>query len=322
MTATPTTAAFYVASPGYLFQTAVSAMQARRWLPASTQVLVFFVSGGTPTADEEFDVFEPVLAAAGVELRPLKPVALRGMAFTYSRFFAESEIDAGVKNLLYLDGDTQVLGSVAPLVDHDPGRDVLAAPDPMAAMRRAGGRLAAKADQFFDASGVSPEHRDSYINAGVLFAARETFVEIGEWSQRTVADAGRDFPFRDQDAVNIGFQSRIRPVSAVWNFPGFMYGTPSWVAAQPRIVHYMANPRPWFGVYRPFGAGPHAPYRGLAETHPELAPYWIRPTGRRLLKSRAVELYKVLLEAPMWRSSAMTAGMAALEARIDEGTGR
>lgn len=316
---TVSTAAFYVASPGYLFQTAVSALQARTHLPASAQVIVFFISGGTPVERDELDAFGTVLATAGVELRELPPTVLRGMAFTYSRFFVVADIDPGVRNLVYLDGDTQILGPLEPLVSEDPGREILAAPDPMVAVRRAGGRLAAKVDGIFDTSQLPAGHRDSYVNAGVMLAARETFTELGEWSQRAVADAGHDFPFRDQDAVNLGFRTRIRQISTAWNFPGFMYGTPAWRSTRPRIVHYMSNPRPWFGVYRPFGTEPFTPYRDLAAAHPGLARYWQRPKGRQAVKSRAVEAYKQVVEAPYWRSPKMTSAMESLEVRAGVG---
>jgi Glycosyl transferase family 8 len=293
----------YTATPGYLFQTLLSAVQARRNVAEDTDVhLLALVQRGE--AERELEVMASVATAHGITFHRVPREILSGLHPTFARLFLDEALPEGIGKVLYLDGDTQVRGSLAPLLDRPLDRGRLAAVrDPMTVIRPSHRRLRRRIDRAWDAADLSAGMRSRYVNAGVLVFHLADLAGFRERVLSQYAERGSSFPYRDQDAINSTLSDLIDHLEVEWNYPGFLLGV-DWAARDnARIVHFMSDPRPWDGSYLPWRRDGHRPYEDLVRQHPELSPYWRRPRGARALRNHAQQIYKAFTEGRHWRSA-------------------
>lgn len=302
----------YTATPGYLFQTVFSAIQARAWTSETVRIYVCFL--GDERCEEQRQ-FQRICDRNGIDLLSAPVGVLDGIHPLYARLFLDRLLPTDVEEVLYLDGDTQVVGGLDALVHARPLKDgVLAVRDPMVFIRRVSTRFRQKIDSWWDDAGVPAELRDGYVNSGVLRLARET---IGPLRAGVLALAGRldTFRFPDQDAINLTLHRRAEPVSMSWNFPGFLLDTQLVELAPPRILHFMSDPRPWNAPLRPWGRTFYDPYRQFAQDNPEIAGFWNRIAGQRKCKYVLQQQYKNWTERRLWQSAEAARAVRDLERR-------
>lgn len=302
----------YTATPGYLFSTVLSAMQARTHTDVATVSVVVCLI--TDTASEEQDVFAAICEENGIDLVVVPTSTLRGLHPTYARLFLDAMLPAEVEEILYLDGDTQVLGDLGPLVmATPPDEGVLAVRDPMVVLRQVTPGLRRQIDGWWDSSDIPEPLRANYVNAGIMRISRELVPLLRDGVLDLIEVQGRRLHFKDQDAINLVLGPRIRPVSLAWNFPGFLLGSPLASAVTPRIIHFMSDPRPWDGPFPPWGPRYHEPYLELVRRHPETAQYRTRLHGRRRVKYQLQQRYKGATEGRLWKRSSALDAVVALE---------
>ena len=302
-----TAAICYTATDGYLFQTVVSALQARR----ASGAPVFVCHIGAATSRER-QVFSEVCEDNGVTLLDLPADALEGFPTMYSRFWFHRVLPAEVGELVYLDGDTQVVGDLSPLVQEPGAGRVLAAPDPMVVIREAHARLGKRIDGWWDESHVPAATRARYLNAGVLKMSRQTLLEV---SHRLLASgrASTGLRFQDQDWLNLECADLVAPMSVRWNFPGFFLDTAAERATDVRVVHFMSSPRPWNAPLPAWGREFYEAYEEFVGRYPATRPYWNRLTPRDRVKYTLLQAYKRVDERPRYSSPAALRALAALE---------
>ena len=303
----------YTTDEGYLLPTLLSASQARDALPrdvADVLVLCFGTASAATSAAAEF------CAEAGLEFYLVPSAALDGNPMICARFFLSQFVPAKYREILYLDGDTQVDGSLAPLLSHPvaPGR-ILAVPDPMAVMiGSADGPWPARR-AYFRSIGLSDPQQGAYFNSGVMRFRAADWEAVSRECLALCRREGARFKFRDQDALNLVVGLRGVPVSFRWNFPLFFLNFGAEAAIRPRIYHFMSNPRPWHGAFAPWGGAWHTPYKALAAARPELA-RTLKPMrglqyGRYVVQQRV----KRFRESRTWGTPAVRARIDAMEAR-------
>jgi lipopolysaccharide biosynthesis glycosyltransferase len=303
----------YAATEGYLFHTVVSALQARAHTDDAVGVYVVCLSRG---GSREEETFRRVCAEHGVELISAPIHRLNGLHPTYSRLLLDEFLPEQVEEVLYLDGDTQVVQDINPLVRAStPVGGVLAAVDPMVFIRRSHKALKNRIDGWWDSSDLSAETRQRYVNAGVLRVSRRDLAGLREQIFRDYGDRLRDFHFLDQDAINLACGDRIDTISMSWNFPGFLLDTQMVEITPPRIVHFMSNPRPWHAPLSPWGHDYYRPYSDLVREHPDLEEYWVRLAGRRKIRYALQQRYKQWTERPNWQSPEAAESVSELERR-------
>lgn len=280
----------YIATDGYLFQTVVSALQARRHTRAPVHVCHL---GGPSSA--EVDLFGAVCEENGVVFSSTSRDLIEGQHPVFSRFYVDQLLPSTIDHALYMDGDTQVVGDLNPLIElESPGR-ILAARDPMVLIEKVHPALSKKINAWWDTAGITPGTRADYVNAGVMRLPLDRLPQVRA-DVLQLTSSGRTLPFSDQDAVNILCHDSIDVVSTVWNFPGFLLGTPMAQAAQPRIIHFMSSPRPWSAALPPWGAEHFTPYADFVRRYPSAAAYWERFSPREQARYRAQHVYKHLTE--------------------------
>ncbi len=302
----------YTATPGYLFSTVLSALQARAYSDPTTVSVVVCLLADHPSAEQ--DVFALVCEENGIDLVVAPGSTLRGLHPTYARLFLDQMLPVEVEEILYLDGDTQVVADLGPLLDAvPPTRGVLAVRDPMVFLRRISPGLRRKIDGWWDASDIPQSLRDGYVNAGIMRLSRAVVPELREAVLDLIEVQGRSLQFKDQDAINLVLGPRITPVSLVWNFPGFLLGSRLASTVSPRILHFMSDPRPWDGPLPPWGARYHEPYLDLVRRYPSTAPYRSHLRGSRRVKYALQQRYKGLTEGRLWQRDVAADAVLELE---------
>ena len=308
----PARACCYTIDEGYLMPTLLSASQLRRAMPHAVAdvVVVCFGPATALTA-----AAETMCTREGIRFLSVPTAHLEGSPMLCARFFLSGLLEPRYREIVYLDGDTQVSGSLEPLLTHAvaPG-EILAAPDPMAVMidnpqapwpaRRA----------YFDRLGMSAHRQGLYFNSGVLRFRRDDWDALSRECLALCQSQGSNFRFRDQDALNLVVGDRHRPMSFRWNFPPFFMNFGAEAAIAPRIYHFMSNPRPWHGAFVPWGHKWHEPYVAFLGANPELARSVPSLSRLRTVKYSAQQRVKRFLEARQWGVPAVRHRIAAMEA--------
>jgi len=154
---------------------------------------------------------------------------------TYYRFFI-AKLFPQYKKVVYLDGDTVVLGDVAALYDTELGENYVGAcHEEVTRQTDLFGRYV---EQVLDID------RNEYFNAGVLVlnthAFRkhkilDRFVRLVSVYSFTVA--------QDQDYLNVLCRGHVVWLPSAWNTQ--VYGTLSVAESQIKILHYIMVSKPW-----------------------------------------------------------------------------
>jgi hypothetical protein len=308
----------YTTDPAYLFPTFVSALQARRQSSALKADVLIFSFGSDSEAEDQFG---RACAAEGITLLSVPMDAIDGAAVMLARLFLTRFAPTQYEHFLYIDGDTQVRGSLDPLIDAQvPPGQFMAANDPMTFALPGNGALSRDVRQHFSALGISLHEACNYFNTGVLRINRNGW-------ERTGRDAwdlfrfGRQSRFPDQDVLNIvGGASRI-PMSLAWNFPIFMRNSRVETEIAPRIYHFMSKPKPWQGTFAPWDAEAAAPYEDVIRRYPELAGRLSTMPPPTRLRYHLQQRYKQIFETLTWGFGARRERILSYERGLARGRG-
>ena len=283
----------YIINNGYLLPALVSASQARCHTPASVADVVIVV---IDEPHRQSAVFDRAAKALGVEVIYARAADIDHMHIMFGRFFLDRLLPEKYSRIAYVDGDTQVDGDLSPLFEAplDPGR-LFACRDPaqMFAELSPGWRRQIESERA--AIGYEGAF-DRYFNSGVLVADSASWPELSRLCLDLTARRGQSMKYPDQDILNLAVGERCELISNRWNFPGFLIGSPAERVAEPRIVHFMSNPRPWTVAAAPWGARRQHPYKNLLSSHPDLE--FLKPARslRTVMRYQIIQSLKMMIE--------------------------
>jgi lipopolysaccharide biosynthesis glycosyltransferase len=287
------TIACYILDEGYLLPALVSAIQARKYSSKELMdVVVYCVGKQTEGGKAAIEVAK----ANGVELIYIPGSFSGGKPMTYGRLYIQNVMPEHYKRIIYIDGDTQVAGSLDPLATAPLARGKFMA------VRDPGVMYATISKKWRDqlsADRKAVDYKsafDDYFNAGILVINRDGWDEL---AAKAMADYDKLLPkliHYDQDLMNLTVSEACVRISNRWNFPGFLIGTPMEKRVKPVIYHFMSNPRPWNNAVAPWGYKWMKPYDDFLKQYPQMAflkPR--RPLGKHL-KFIAQQAYKTITE--------------------------
>ena len=294
---------------GYLLPTLLSASQVRGSLPHSVADVVVVCFG---PASDLTAAAEAFCVGNSIRFVLVPKAVLGGAPMICARFFLPKILEPHYCDILYLDGDTQVAGSLEPLLAWPvaPG-EILAAPDCMAVMIDSDERPWPARRAYFDALGLPGRRHRTYFNSGVLRFRRDDWDALSRDCLKLCAERGDALAFRDQDALNIAVGDRHRAISFRWNFPPFFLNFGAEGSIAPRVYHFMSNPRPWQGAFAPWGRAWHEPYLAFLAENPEFARSVRRFGQLTMVRYVAQQRVKRYREARLW-------GTPAVRRRIDD----
>lgn len=166
---------------------------------------------------------------------------------TYYRFAIPEFAPAEAKRVIYIDSDTVVLADLCELWHADLGGK------PIAAVWDGGISATEFADRW-----QLPQVELGYFNAGIMVLDLEQIRAGGLFDQAVshLQTRWNDFPWGDQDALNLLFWDNWTRLDPAWNCQRRMlvhltnapeYSTPENMRAtgRPKIVHYTEAYKPW-----------------------------------------------------------------------------
>ena len=247
----------YVTDVEYSFPTILSALQARKLTNKTTDVCILMSE-----RPDNLEELEGLLGASGIALIDATDALQEKLGKLDTAFFQDritistmaklvlcDVLPANYLQIIYLDGDTQVIGdlfelenAIAPEGKFFAARDYMAIHD----------YLRTGVDSRYFNAGVLKFHRSGWIGPEAL----ELFLKHPEACQ------GK----HDQGALNYVGGSALIMVSNRWNFPKQFLHLVNMSSLS--IVHYMAHPKPWHGAFFPWGDAESRVYRDLRKSHP------------------------------------------------------
>lgn len=249
----------YVADENFLLPTLLSATSLRRFVPVQTArvfVVVFLdgavdlqaVSAGTRHLGLEFIGVNPESLPA---LSGLDWSATHVAPAAIGRFLLPGLLPPEIDRILYLDGDTRVVGSLAPLLAQAiPQGSLAAADDALVLYRSDRSKNGRFTRSYLEGIGV-PQDR-GYFNSGVLLVGRQAWTDMAARALDYLLEHPDRCTYHDQSALNatVG-PSRVR-LSPIWNFQTRFrsWGAPA--SLVPRILHFTGAAKPWMGDVAPW----------------------------------------------------------------------
>ncbi len=302
----------YTTDDGYLAPTLISALQARDNIDRSVGVVICHLGDKGRKAE----AVETMCRQAKVEFINVDAGIVGGRHIMFARLFLDRILPPEYGRVLYVDGDTQVTGSLQPLLDARLSEgEMLAAPDPMALMLDSNDMKWRRMRSYFASIGLSPERLGVYFNSGVLLFNRNDLGAIRADCLSALAIERPPLRFPDQDILNLTCVERVKLMSFRWNFPAFFLECGFRSAVEPKLFHFMSNPRPWHGPLRPWGEEFSVVYAKLAAERPELAGLLPRLPRWKLAKYWLQQHFKACVETPAWSNARMREKLDALESR-------
>lgn len=218
-------------------------------------------------------------------------------AASLGRLFLDAFLPAEYTDILYLDGDMQLVGDIAPLfaLRVGPGR-LGAAPDGIWLYDQArtayGSKLRAYRTRFAHKMGTT------YFNAGMLAFERSTWRTIGQDAWQFYRTNRADCLFHDQSALNMVVGDNVEWISPAYNFSTDYRMMGFELALAPRILHFTGPMKPWLVKYGPWGPKAWSGYQSFIAKHPSLRPYAQKRPAAQLKSMRNQFIMNVVEGAP------------------------
>lgn len=287
----------YTSDINYALPTLLSAAQAARHHESTDVIIVFYgIDAGNRTA------LSAICLEHGIKCIFIGAGDVDMPSMMYLRLYLDQILPSDYVNILHVDGDTQITGSLDPVLSYAaPDDKILAAPDLMALMFDKRYPFAPSWNRYFDRIGLGLRQRARYVNTGLFRVHRSALGairrECEDFEKRSVSA----LIFGQQDALNVCFGDAICLISLRWNFPALLLPYGFVDADEIRVLHFMSNPRPWDGHFYPWTTHHTSVYREFADRHPELRALVTRRSDAWTWRYRLQQAAKRVAEAPLWR---------------------
>lgn len=175
----------------------------------------------------------------------------------YYRVLCSELLPKTLDRVMYLDSDILIRGSLKSFYNMDfHGNTIIGILDTL-------GPAYYRDRHYSRLARLGLTEEDIYVNSGVLLfnleKMRRTFV-LEDFLRQT-KEKKDIIDMVDQDMINVYFKGKIDVADEIYNYPALVFSasfllnwvTGGWWKENPKIVHYMGNPKPWhtnyFGKY-------------------------------------------------------------------------
>ncbi|MGV7210603.1 glycosyltransferase family 8 protein [Oxalobacteraceae bacterium A2-2] len=188
-----------------------------------------------------------------------------------ARLSLHEVIDARYENIIYIDGDVQVVGDVSGLVKYTVPEHMIMA-----------GRGSAWLDLDDGSTNITPDDylrnlggltSETYFNAGVLAFRRSTWVEAAPRALKFFFDNSEICIRHDQSALNATFKDKVLSFAPRYNFHSVYADLHVQRDYPPAIIHFTGPKKPWGAALAPWGARFKPSYEEIMREQPKLQPY-------------------------------------------------
>lgn len=258
---------FYVTDEMFALPTLVSALALRGSIaPARADIRIVAID----IAPDKFDALGAFLEPHAIALDRMASDVFSNFDLakfnkthvpraTLGRFFMLDAAPKSYDHIVYIDGDTWIMGDARPLIDFRPGEGLIGAIEgPTSYYRHDISAHGRETRSYLDGIGIGVD--DGYFNAGVLSASATAWRDIAREAFAYFRDNTERCKYHDESALNAVAAKRRVTLSHRWNFmsPYRDWGVET--AVEPVIYHFTGAPKPWMGRYAPW-AELHDAYR-------------------------------------------------------------
>ena len=155
------------------------------------------------------------------------------------------------EHILYLDGDIQLLGDIAPLVAYEVAPGKIASVNEGVWMYEGDGGGYWRGMSVYLA-GLGLKSPLDYFNAGILAFRRETWRTKSAEALNFFTENSELCRFHDQSALNFVFNGQREILSPLYNYISSYADLELADRLKPRIVHFTGAAKPWFSRARPW----------------------------------------------------------------------
>lgn len=269
-------------------------------LSSLTDVLVFLVDVDRETRDR--------LAASDLGNRiDIIPVNFREfgiaeeVAFNPShisrtalgRLAIYKKIPAAYENVIYMDGDMQILGDAAGLFTYNvPPGQVAACAEHFILFGQDAASRPSWLNEYLGSIHLSSP--DQYFNSGLLAFRRHTWEDLGARALRFFNDHSEVCKHHDQTALNAVCRGKWQPLSPAYNYQSFYVPVRHKVSLKPMIAHFTSSPKPWQSSKSLWSVKHARPYQELVTAFPFLRRYMNHIAAPSALDRLGLRRLKVL----------------------------
>jgi lipopolysaccharide biosynthesis glycosyltransferase len=167
---------------------------------------------------------------------------------TLARLYTPSLIPSHYTNIVYLDGDIQIVGDLFPLISYDvPSGKLLAAPDRfLLGGTSVGWQSSVWRDDCSYIRSLGIENPDDYFNAGVIAARSETWKDVCDSALEFFKAHSELCRYHDQSALNAVCKGKTLRLSLAYNFSSSLEAINGEDYITPRLLHFTGANKPWF----------------------------------------------------------------------------
>lgn len=191
--------------------------------------------------------------------------------------------------ILYLDGDIQIVGDIRPLIRYRvPKGMVLAGCDHAEINWSESGRYAKVMRNYI--TGLKITRGRDYFNSGVLAAQRDTWQALTAEALAFFNQHSELCQFHDQSALNAVARTSRIPLHPRYNFVSWFrwIGGQDWVS--PAILHFTGGQKPWANTNPAANGAFRGTYVSMAARSPYLAAAFERTSGLHVPNSSTRKL--------------------------------
>lgn len=276
------TCAIFTTDMGYLVPTLVAAEQVHQQVQPEglADIIIFtvdFAAEMTSKLEADFPDFRFLPVSLDIDKEAFFN-ASHVPRSTLARLSIGPSIPDHYENIVYLDGDIQIVGDIRPLFRHRVPAGMIAAGNESAEFFWTENINAAREFREHAATIGLTDARD-YFNAGILAARRDSWIEIGEEALRFFNENSKLCLYHDQTALNAVCLGRRQILHPRYNFVSWFRYMRADRLIEPSLIHFTGAQKPW-SRHRPAMKGRFiAVYEDFLARHPFLAPAFEGTSG-------------------------------------------
>lgn len=205
--------------------------------------------------------------------------------------------------VMYLDGDMQLVGDIAPLLQLEvPEGRIAAAVENFVMFEGPGGRRPDWLESYLAALQLGGA--GSYFNSGLMLFRRTTWAKVAPRALDFFLTHADICAHHDQSALNAVCAGDWLPLSPAYNYLTFYLKMGGLDGMQPKILHFASAPKPWQSPESPWPPRHAETYRRFMDRHPALQgrltvydPAQVPPVPMRAVRATKVKA-RALLKTP------------------------
>lgn len=275
-----TRAIVFVTDPGFLFTTLFAARQVVAQTAVADGADIFVLMVGIDKAiaravEDEFSPMGIIFKALDADLFDRLGSSRFSRSHvprsTLGRLAIHHVLPPAYEHIVYLDGDIQVVGDIAPLVFHDVKAGFIAAANDFLWMyENAAGHYWRTHKAYI--AGLGLHDPSGYFNAGVLAFRRSTWEEMAPRALAFFEENPERCLYHDQSALNAVFAGRREQLSLRYNFATDYALLGLAGELKPAIIHFSGGAKPWRSIAAPWHGRFMESYVNFAREYPSAAP--------------------------------------------------